>query len=73
MLAFWELAYLAQNSSARRKAIYLDVNRKPANIFEQILNQSLSILGEVDLKLAEVGKPPAPTAVICKSNLPAFS
>jgi len=67
MLAFWELAYLAQNSAARRKAIYLDVTHKPAKIFEQILDQSLSILGDIDLKLAGVGKPPAPTAVICKS------
>ncbi|CUS09590.1 unnamed protein product [Tuber aestivum] len=64
MLAFWELAYLSQNSAARRKAIYTDINRKPANIFEQILNQALSVLGEIDLKLADVGKPPAPTAVI---------
>ena len=38
MLAFWELAYLAQNSAARRKAIYLDFSHKPAGIFEQILN-----------------------------------
>ncbi|KAG0641614.1 nucleoporin protein Ndc1-Nup [Tuber brumale] len=64
MLAFWELAYLAQNSAVRRRAIYTDVNRKPANIFEQILSQSLSVLGEVDLKLAEVRNPPTPTAVI---------
>ncbi|RPA90651.1 hypothetical protein L873DRAFT_1717066, partial [Choiromyces venosus 120613-1] len=66
-LAFWELAYLAQNSAARREAIYIDVNRKPANIFEQILNQSLSVLKEIDLKLAEVGKTPAPTAVILET------
>ncbi|PWW72431.1 hypothetical protein C7212DRAFT_354651 [Tuber magnatum] len=64
MLAFWELDYLSQNSAARRKAIYTDVNRKPANIFEQILNQSLSVLGEIELKLAEVGNPPAPAAMI---------
>lgn len=62
VMAFAELVFIANNSPARRKSIFTDVDRKPTNIWEQILKECLAVIGDVDVKLTEIGKPAtAPT------------
>lgn len=62
VMAFAELAFIANNSPPRRKSIFTDVDRKPTNIWEQILKECLAVIGDVDVRLAEIGKPAtAPT------------
>lgn len=62
VMAFAELVFIANNSPARRKSIFTDVDRKPTNIWEQILKECLAVIGDVDVRLAEIGKPAtAPT------------
>ncbi|KAL7267236.1 hypothetical protein RUND412_010183 [Rhizina undulata] len=60
-MAFWELKFISKNLPNRRRSIFTDVDRKPVNVWEQILKECLHLLMEVDLKLEEVKKP-APSA-----------
>lgn len=61
VMAFAELVFISHNSPARRKSIFTDIDRKPT-IWEQILKECLVVIGDVDVKLAEIGKPAiAPT------------
>lgn len=64
VMAFAELVFISHNSPTRRKSIFTDVDRKPTNIWEQILKECLAVIGEVDIKLTGIGKPvaaPAPS------------
>lgn len=59
VMAFSELVFIANNSPARRKSIFTDVNRKPT-IWEQILKECLVVIEDVGMKLTEIGKPVTP-------------
>ncbi|RPB14400.1 hypothetical protein P167DRAFT_484672 [Morchella conica CCBAS932] len=56
VMAFSELVFISHNSPARRKSIFTDVDRKPINIWEQIMKECLAVIEDVDSKLTGVGK-----------------
>ncbi|KAH0609035.1 uncharacterized protein H6S33_001263 [Morchella sextelata] len=82
VMAFSELVFISHNSPARRKSIFTDVDRKPTNIWEQIMKECLVVIEDVDSKLTGVGRAangPLPkiasthsTALALKSPSPAI-
>jgi nucleoporin NDC1 len=68
MLAFWELNHIARSLPARRKAIFVDVDQKPTNTFEQLKKECLNVLGEVDSKLNTSRKSPGLPVETSKRN-----
>lgn len=59
-IAFWELSHLSKNRADRRKSIFADVDRKPVNMWEQILQECLRCVNEVEIKINELMTPHAP-------------
>ena len=57
--AFWELAIIAQSSTDRRKAIFMDIERPTGPMWSQMLVEALNVLRKIDERISP---PPPPTS-----------
>ncbi|KAF6816806.1 nuclear envelope protein [Colletotrichum sojae] len=57
--ALWELAYIARNDPARRKAIYEDIDRKDGSTWSQIHLLCLDVVKSMEKRIDDYGKPVA--------------
>jgi nucleoporin NDC1 len=59
----WELAYIAQDFTARRQAIYEDIDRKDGPMWSQVYATCMELVKAVETRIDTYGKPPpAPPA-----------
>ncbi|KXH41505.1 nucleoporin protein Ndc1-Nup, partial [Colletotrichum nymphaeae SA-01] len=75
--ALWELAYIARNEEGRRKAIFMDIDRKDGSTWSQIFVYCLTTIKNIEQRIDQYGKPavvpaaPAPTAEVrARSSAP---
>ncbi|PHH87098.1 hypothetical protein CDD83_9321 [Cordyceps sp. RAO-2017] len=60
--AMWELALIAKDFEARRRAIYSDIDRKDGPMWAQIYAICMEVLKEVESRADDYGKPVASVA-----------
>ncbi len=60
----WELAYIATNVPARRKALYKDIDRKDGPAWSQVYGICMSTVAAMDKRVTEYGKSPAPPPLV---------
>ncbi|KAI6781741.1 nucleoporin NDC1 [Emericellopsis cladophorae] len=58
--AMWELAYIAENFEARRKAIYADIDRSQGPMWTQVYGVCIDVIKSIEVRADAWGKPPAP-------------
>lgn len=59
----WELALIARDFDIRRKAIFEDIDRKDGPMWSQIYTVCVDTIKQLERRIDEYGKPPAPPAV----------
>ncbi|KAI0154324.1 nucleoporin protein Ndc1-Nup [Xylariaceae sp. FL1272] len=62
--AMWELALIARDSEARRKAIFDDIDRKDGPMWPQIYGICIDVIRGLERRIDDYGKPPAPAASV---------
>ncbi|KAK8133385.1 hypothetical protein PG984_005397 [Apiospora sp. TS-2023a] len=58
--AMWETALIARDFDARRKGIFEDIDRKDGPMWSQLYVICLDTIKEIEKRIDEYGKPPAP-------------
>ncbi|KAH6896941.1 nucleoporin protein Ndc1-Nup [Thelonectria olida] len=56
--AVWELAYIAQDFTARRQAIFEDIDRKDGPMWSQVYAICMELVKAVETRIDTYGKPP---------------
>lgn len=56
----WELALIARDFDARRKAIFEDIDRKDGPMWSQLYVTCLSVIKAIEERVDNYGKPPTP-------------
>ncbi|KAB5582442.1 nucleoporin protein Ndc1-Nup [Coniochaeta sp. 2T2.1] len=60
--AMWELAFIARDYEARRKAIYEDIDRKEGPMWSQVYVLCLETIKSIEARIDNYGRAPAPVA-----------
>ncbi|CAG9944173.1 unnamed protein product [Clonostachys rosea f. rosea IK726] len=58
--AMWELSRIAERFEPRRKAIYVDIDRKEGPMWSQVYAVCMDVVKSIDTRAKDYGKPPAP-------------
>lgn len=58
----WELAFIARDYEARRKAIYEDIDRKDGPMWSQVYAICLDVIKGMEGRIDNYAKPPAPVS-----------
>ena len=58
----WELAIIAQDFEAQRKAIFADIDRKDGSMWSQVYFQCMSVLESMEYRVDTFDKPLEPVA-----------
>ena len=59
--AFWELHYVSQHSAMRRKSFFEDIDRQGGPTWSQLMNLSLDVVQDVNVRIAGAINPSPPT------------